>query len=116
MNPDTLIIKRHPVLSPRMVKNKRVTLHVNGKAIKANEGEVLSALLWSRGLLKLGHHHADCAPRGVYCGIGHCYECRVNVDGFEDVRACLTLVKDGMAVILSSEHAHKKNDNDLQSR
>ncbi|GLB67865.1 hypothetical protein AHIS1636_23050 [Arthrobacter mangrovi] len=37
-------------------------------------------------------------PRGIYCGIGHCYECRVTVDGKSSVRACITPVADGMVV------------------
>jgi sarcosine oxidase subunit alpha len=36
----------------------------------------------------------------MYCGIGHCYECRVTVDGVEDVRSCLIRVRDGMQVLL----------------
>ena len=41
----------------------------------------------------------------MYCGIGHCYQCRVKVDGVEDVRSCLTKVKPDMHVKLNSKDA-----------
>src|SRR5439155_775857 len=37
-------------------------------------------------------------PRGLYCGIGVCQECRVLVDGVGVVRACVTPVTAGMTV------------------
>ena len=37
------------------------------------------------------------APRGLYCGIGVCQECRVVVDGVV-VRSCVTPVSAGMRV------------------
>jgi aerobic-type carbon monoxide dehydrogenase small subunit (CoxS/CutS family) len=36
-------------------------------------------------------------PRGLYCGIGVCQECRVVVDGTV-VRSCITPVTAGMRV------------------
>jgi sarcosine oxidase subunit alpha len=36
----------------------------------------------------------------MYCGIGHCFECRVTVDGIPDVRSCLVEVREGMRVAL----------------
>ena len=38
------------------------------------------------------------SPRGPVCGMGSCFECRVTVDGIQNVRACLQAVRDGMAV------------------
>jgi D-hydroxyproline dehydrogenase subunit gamma len=37
------------------------------------------------------------SPRGLFCGIGVCQECRVVVDG-EVVRSCVTPVRAGMSV------------------
>ena len=37
-------------------------------------------------------------PRGVHCGMGHCFECLVTIDGTPDRRACLVEVSDGMTV------------------
>ena len=50
----------------------------------------------SRGQLALRDSPGG-APRGLYCGIGVCQECRVVVDGVV-VRACVTPVAAGMRV------------------
>lgn len=38
------------------------------------------------------------APRGLFCGIGICYDCLATVDGRRGVRTCLVEVADGMDV------------------
>jgi hypothetical protein len=42
------------------------------------------------------------APRGVFCGIGVCFDCLVEVDGLRDVRACLRRAQDGDVVARQS--------------
>jgi sarcosine oxidase subunit alpha len=37
-------------------------------------------------------------PRGPLCGMGVCFECRVNVDGRPHIKACQTPVRDGMEI------------------
>jgi len=37
-------------------------------------------------------------PRAPLCGMGVCYECRVDIDGVADRRACLVPVTDGLLV------------------
>ncbi len=41
---------------------------------------------------------ASGAPRGIYCGMGVCFDCLVVVDGVPNTRACTTLVADGMRI------------------
>ena len=71
---------------------------VNNHELDALEGETLAVTLWANGLIAFGHNTGAEFARGIYCGIGHCYECRVTVDGIEDVRSCLTPVREGMQV------------------
>jgi predicted molibdopterin-dependent oxidoreductase YjgC len=40
-------------------------------------------------------------PRGVFCGMGVCYDCLVTIDGRPDVRACMTSVVEGMRIATS---------------
>jgi hypothetical protein len=35
-------------------------------------------------------------PRGLFCGIGACYDCLLTIDGRPAQRACLVPVRDGM--------------------
>jgi sarcosine oxidase subunit alpha len=37
-------------------------------------------------------------PRAPLCGMGICYECRVDIDGVADRRACLVPVVEGLLV------------------
>jgi sarcosine oxidase subunit alpha len=37
-------------------------------------------------------------PRGPLCGMGICFECRVNIDGVQHQRSCQVLCTEGMKV------------------
>jgi len=97
MTPD-LRLKSHPVLDVSTVGRRHVTIAVDGRPLDVFEGEILAAALWTNGYISLGHNPSSGSHRGMYCGIGHCYECRVTVDGEEDVRSCLIRVQEGMQV------------------
>ena len=98
--PQDLRLKTHPVLDASMNGRKTVSIAVDGQSLEVLEGEILAAALWANGFIALGHNPSDGSQRGMYCGIGHCYECRVTVDGVEDLRSCLIRVRDGMRVSL----------------
>jgi aerobic-type carbon monoxide dehydrogenase small subunit (CoxS/CutS family) len=74
----------------------RVAILINGETVAADAGVSLGSLLHARGkALRLSPGAG--APRGLYCGMGVCFECVVTVDGRPE-RACITTVRDGMAV------------------
>ena len=110
---EALRLTSHPVLDVSIEGRKTITITIDGKSLNVIEGEILAAALWVNGLISLGHNpNTDC-PRGMYCGIGHCYECRVTVDGVEDVRSCLTPVREGMHISLQkSENKTRSNHGD----
>ena len=97
-----LRVTTHPVLDVSIDNRKKVSIAVDGRPLNVLEGEILAAALWANGFIALGHNPSDGSPRGLYCGIGHCYECRVTVDGVADVRSCLIRVRDGMQVSLQN--------------
>lgn len=72
-----------------------VTFSFNGVDYEGRDGEPIAVALLANGVRALRESPVDNEPRGVYCGIGHCYECRVWVDDQSQVRACLTPVVDG---------------------
>ena len=43
-------------------------------------------------------HTPTGAPRGIFCGMGVCFDCLVTVDGLAEQRACMTPVRRGMRV------------------
>ena len=78
-------------------RGREIIFYINGRAITAHEGETIHAALISAGYhqFRLSKTHQ---PRGVFCGMGVCYECLVNVNNGSLQRACVTMVEDGMEV------------------
>jgi D-hydroxyproline dehydrogenase subunit gamma len=74
-----------------------IELSVDGTPLRAPAGQSLAAALLAAGRAALRQSPAG-EPRGVYCGIGVCQECRVHVEGQGVVRACVTPVAAGMRV------------------
>jgi len=87
----------HPVLGKLNDRNL-LSFQFDGKPVEAYEDETIAASLLANGVRKLRVHEESGTPRGIYCNIGHCMECRVNVNGQANVRACLTVVEEGMVV------------------
>ena len=73
-----------------------IELIVDGTPLTAPAGQSLAAVLLNVGRDALRSSPAG-TPRGLYCGIGVCQECRVVVDGVV-VRSCVTPVSAGMRV------------------
>jgi predicted molibdopterin-dependent oxidoreductase YjgC len=81
-----------------LTRGPAVTLTFDGTAIEAYAGESVGAALLAADVRALRRTRNGDAPRGLFCGIGSCHDCLVRIDGSGPVRACLTPVRDGMAV------------------
>lgn len=88
-------IEHHPVLGTLTADPVRIW--VDGEPVEALASDSVAAALIASGRLRLRFSRSG-QPRGVYCGIGHCFECRVSVNSEPDVRACLRPVESGMCV------------------
>lgn len=95
-------VTEHPVLGPAEPAES-ITFTFNGQPIEARAGEVVAAALLAHGVRTLRRTAPDLAPRGLYCAIGHCYECQMTIDGRPGIRACLTKVRPGMRVTSNVE-------------
>ena len=72
-------------------------IEVDGEKMPARRGQTIAAAILASGrrtFRKTRHH----APRGPYCGIGLCYECRMRVAGVPNVRTCVTFAEPGCRV------------------
>jgi hypothetical protein len=74
-----------------------VTISVDGAPRRAHLGETVAAALIADGEAALRLTRGGSA-RGLYCGMGVCFECLVVVDGVPNTRACMTWVRDGMEI------------------
>jgi len=70
----------------------------NGEEVPAKEGQSVSAALIAHELRINRHTRINNEPRGIYCGIGICFDCLVTIDGVVNQRGCLTVVRSGMIV------------------
>jgi len=90
-------IEEHPILGSLSNKSK-LTFTFNNQTIEALEGDTIASALLAEGYRELRKHDVSGKGRGIYCNIGHCFECRVQLEDRQVVRACVTAVKDGMTV------------------
>lgn len=76
-----------------------VVFTVDGAAVAGRAGESLVGALAVAGYAVLRHSPAGGGARGMFCLMGSCQECLVQVDG-APVLACMEAVRDGMRVAL----------------
>ncbi len=79
-------------------RQDKVTIYVNGLAVPASSGGNVHAALQAAGFQIL--RRAGLEPRGIFCGMGVCYDCLITVNGRPGQRACMTPVHDQMEIQL----------------
>jgi len=94
----TLRVTHHPLL--QIPERPVVEFTFDNQKFTGLEGEPIAVALLAAGVRTLRKHEASGHPRGLYCGIGHCMECRVHVEGMGIVRACLTPLVQGISIDL----------------
>ncbi len=85
-------------LAGNVERGEAIQIRVDGELIPAYEGETVAAALLAAGRRVFRHRVRGGDPRGIFCGIGMCFDCLVMVDGRHILRACVTPVRDGMQV------------------
>jgi aerobic-type carbon monoxide dehydrogenase small subunit (CoxS/CutS family) len=70
----------------------------DGENINAITGQSVAAALLAANQRALRKTRFNNNNRGVFCGIGVCFDCLVVIDGITNQRACLIEAKPGMKV------------------
>ncbi len=70
-------------------------VRVDGAEHVAERGQTVAAVLLAAGRGSWRTTRIGGRPRGLFCGIGVCFDCLVVVNGVPDVRACQRVVADG---------------------
>jgi predicted molibdopterin-dependent oxidoreductase YjgC len=76
------------------------SIEVDRQTIPARHGQTIAAALAAAGR-RVFRRAPDGTFRGLFCGMGVCFECLVTVDGVGEQRACMTLAQPGMRIRLS---------------
>ncbi len=79
-------------------RGDRVAIDVDGERLEAYLGETVASALIAAGRRGFRRTERLGAPRGLYCGIGLCFDCLVWVEGVGRLRACQTPVAPGLRV------------------
>lgn len=96
-------ILTHPLFGP--LRTERIIFSFNEVNYEAIEGESIAAALLANNIRTIRYSEKLNVPRGIYCGIGSCYECRAIVNGQRSVRTCITNVEEHMQI-----HTQGKED------
>ncbi|MEE9394424.1 MAG: 2Fe-2S iron-sulfur cluster-binding protein [Planctomycetota bacterium] len=75
---------------------------VDGRPFAARSDWTLATLLLNEGHFQF-RRAVKGGTRAPFCGVGICHECRVVVDDFRTVRACMTLCRPGLEVRTGGE-------------
>ncbi|MDR5701565.1 (2Fe-2S)-binding protein [Agromyces aerolatus] len=79
-----------------------LTIVVDGEPLTGLAGQTIAGVALANGRLEWRRTSAQERPRGLFCGIGVCFDCIVTVNGSRDVRACQRRAADGD--VITTQH------------
>jgi hypothetical protein len=81
---------------------RSIEISLDGEPITGVAGQSIAGVVLASGRLAWRRTSVDGRPRGLFCGIGVCFDCIVMVNGERDVRACQRRAAAGDVVV--SQH------------
>lgn len=96
--------RRNPLTLARAHPGPPHTVTFDGREIPALPGQTVAAALWSAGITAWRRTRGGGEPRGVFCGIGVCFDCLVEVNGRANQRACLVPAAPGDVIRSGDEN------------
>jgi predicted molibdopterin-dependent oxidoreductase YjgC len=88
-------------------RGPEVSITVDGRPASAYLGESVAAALMADGDLSTRTTSGG-ERRGLFCGMGVCFDCLVIVDGVPGTRACVTWVREGMDIARQDGPGHRR--------
>jgi hypothetical protein len=79
-------------------RGPEIEIIVDGERVAAYQGESVAAALIASGRQVFRRTARHDSPRGVFCGMGICFDCLMTVNGVRNVRTCVTPVEPEMRV------------------
>ena len=78
--------------------NDKLSLTFDGAPLEVRPGQSGAAALTDAGIRSWRTTRHGQRPRGLFCGIGVCFDCLLVVDGLPNQRACLVPAREGMTL------------------
>ena len=92
----------HGPSSPISARPPLLHFRFDGRELTAPRGSTIAGALLSNGERTWRTTRTGGQRRGLFCGIGTCFDCLVDLNGDKSVRACLTLLQEGDEVYSSA--------------
>jgi hypothetical protein len=91
-------IKEHPIIDFK--KEEEIPFKYNGVDLLGREGDTIAGALIANGVkyFRITTRHKE--KRSLFCGIGQCTDCSVNVNGIPNVKSCVTKLEANMYIIM----------------
>ncbi len=86
------------------------TFRFDDRPVPFRPGQTVAAALLADGVRSWRTTRVAGRPRGVFCGIGVCFDCLVTADGQANERACLLPAREGMQVQTQQGTGHDELD------
>ncbi|MEU6032880.1 (2Fe-2S)-binding protein [Streptomyces tauricus] len=86
---------RTPLRLVRARPEPSFTVTFDDRELAVLPGQTIAAALWSAGVVSWRTTRGSGEPRGVFCGIGVCFDCLLTVNGHPNQRACLVRAEPG---------------------
>ena len=84
---------------------------IDGAPAMAYLGESVAAALIADGRNDLSTRTTAAGDRrGLFCGMGVCFDCLVVIDGVPNTRACVTWVREGMVISRQDGPGHPRRE------
>ena len=82
------------------------TIELDGERIEVRPGQSVAAALIAAGHRSWRRTRVGDRPRGVFCGIGVCFDCLATINGTPNQRACLIEAAPGDVVTIQHGTGH----------
>ncbi|BAL81151.1 FAD-dependent oxidoreductase [Caldisericum exile] len=89
-------IESHPILQFKRMGS--VKFSFEGRSVEAYQGEPVAMALYRNGIDVFSESPKLHRPRGIFCAIGKCSSCLMEVNGIPNVRTCILTAQEGMVV------------------
>lgn len=77
---------------------RRGAFRFDDAPVSFTPGQSVGAALAASGISSWRTTRVGGEPRGLFCGIGVCYDCLLTVDGLRSQRACVTAACEGQDI------------------
>jgi len=104
-------IEKHPVLE--FERGEKVKINFEGQIIDCFKGETIVAALSAAGIYVLRENIRTHRPQGLFCAIGKCSSCFMEVNGIANMRTCIIPVEDGMVIKRQKGRGELKGDKEI---